>query len=48
MCSARPRTSRTCQSIGADELWVALAAWLLTLVAMLRHLAGTLLVGPAR
>ena len=31
------------QSIGADESWVALAAWALTFLAMLRHLIRTLL-----
>ncbi len=31
------------QSIGADEIWVALAAWVLTFAAMLAHLARTLL-----
>ncbi|MGH3155161.1 MAG: tellurite resistance/C4-dicarboxylate transporter family protein, partial [Streptosporangiaceae bacterium] len=31
------------QSIGADESWVALAAWALTFLAMMRHLYRTLL-----
>jgi hypothetical protein len=30
------------QTIGADESWVALAAWILTFVAMLTHLGRTL------
>jgi len=34
------------KEIGADESWVALAAWILTFVAMLRHLHSTL-VRPA-
>jgi tellurite resistance protein TehA-like permease len=33
-------------TIGADEGWVALVAWLLTFLAMLRHLVRTVL--PAR
>ena len=31
------------QSIGAYESWVALAAWILTVLAMLRHLSRSLL-----
>ena len=31
------------QTIGADESWVALAAWVLTFLGMLRHLYRTLL-----
>ncbi len=34
------------EAIGADESWVALAAWLLTFVAMLRHLVRTLMTSP--
>ena len=30
-------------AIGADEIWVALGAWVVTCVAMLRHLARTAL-----
>ena len=30
------------QTIGADEIWLALGAWVLTFVAMLSHLARTL------
>jgi tellurite resistance protein TehA-like permease len=35
------------KSIGADELWVALAAWLVVFVAMLHHLARTVVWRPA-
>jgi hypothetical protein len=35
------------RTIGDGELWVALAAWTLVFVAMLGHLARTLLL-PAR
>jgi tellurite resistance protein TehA-like permease len=35
------------QAIGADEIWVALAAWTFTFAAMLRHLARTLINRPA-
>lgn len=34
------------KAIGADEGWVALAAWLATFVAMLHHLARTLVAVP--
>ncbi|WP_324652479.1 tellurite resistance/C4-dicarboxylate transporter family protein [Georgenia sp. H159] len=33
-------------AIGGAELWVAFAAWLLTLLAMLRHLVRTVLLPP--
>jgi tellurite resistance protein TehA-like permease len=34
------------KAIGADESWVALAAWLATFAAMLNHLAHTLAAAP--